>query len=191
MADNQLGFFESINSVISICIEEKSKDPIYILKRLMSEPFCRMHGPEHHTLVGFALLCAYKNSDGRLELEASLREMYKRSKSIPGGVCAMWGACGAAISSGIYVSIVTGSSPLSDDVWRMPLKMTSLSLDAISRFGGPRCCKRDSYISIIKAAEFTRQYLNVKMDTEKPICSHYHKNQQCLKRKCPFYKSEK
>jgi hypothetical protein len=30
---------------------------------LMAMPFCHMHGPEHHVMVGAALLTAYHNAE--------------------------------------------------------------------------------------------------------------------------------
>lgn len=41
----------------------------------MSMPFCHMHGPEHHVMVGSALLTAYKNAGGEIELKKALHEM--------------------------------------------------------------------------------------------------------------------
>ena len=71
----------------------------------MSMSFCHMHGPEHHIMVGAALLTAYKNAGGNIDLNKALLEMYSRGKDVPGGVCGFWGACGAAISTGMYMSI--------------------------------------------------------------------------------------
>ena len=51
-----------MDSIIALCLEETSKDPIAILEKMMSQPFCHMHGPEHHVLVGAALLTAYNNA---------------------------------------------------------------------------------------------------------------------------------
>lgn len=50
-------------------------------------PFCHMHGPEHHTLVGTALLTAYHNSGGNIELLPALKEMAARGRKVPGGAC--------------------------------------------------------------------------------------------------------
>ena len=96
---------KGMDSVIGICIQEKSKNPVEILRKLMNQPFCHMHGPEHHVMVGAALLTAYKNAGGSVELEIALMEMLRRGKSVPGGVCGFWGACGAEISAGMFISI--------------------------------------------------------------------------------------
>ena len=76
-----------LDSVMGVCLGSDSKSPIEILQEMMALPFCHMHGPEHHVMVGAALLTAYKNAGGALELEPALREMMSRGRSVPGGAC--------------------------------------------------------------------------------------------------------
>ena len=45
-----------------ICRHTDSKDPVAIMKKIILSPYIYMHGPEHHVLVGSALLAAYKNA---------------------------------------------------------------------------------------------------------------------------------
>ena len=61
--------------VWGICMTERSRSPVEILNRMMRQPFCHMHGPEHHVMVGAALLTAYKNAGGNIDLEKSLAEI--------------------------------------------------------------------------------------------------------------------
>ena len=176
-----------MDSIIAVCLNEKSKNPIEIMEKMMSMPFCHMHGPEHHVMVGAALLTAYKNAGGELDHEKALLEMYSRGKAVPGGVCGFWGACGAGISSGIYMSIATKSTPLTEEPWKLSNKMTSRALDRIGENGGPRCCKRDSYLAIIEAVKFTEEKLGVKMEIGDIKCSRSSQNNQCIGKKCPFF----
>ena len=76
-----------LDSIIGLCLNETSKNPIYIIKQMMALPFCHMHGPEHHVMVGSALLTAYKNAGGQIDLQQALSEMMNRGKSVPGGAC--------------------------------------------------------------------------------------------------------
>lgn len=69
--------------IIGLCLNEHSKNPIEIINKMMSQPFCHMHGPEHHVMVGAALLTAYHNAGGELELEKALTEVYRRGKEVP------------------------------------------------------------------------------------------------------------
>ncbi len=179
---------KGMDVIISICLNETSKNPIEVIEKMMKQPFCHMHGPEHHVMVGAALLTAYKNAGGELDLEKALVEMYNRGKQVPGGVCGFWGACGAGVSTGMYMSIVTGSTPLATKNWGLSNGMTSCALGKIGAVGGPRCCKRDSYLAITAAVEFTKEKLEVEMELEDIKCTRSELNNQCLGQNCPFYK---
>lgn len=94
-----------MDTIIGLCLAETSKNPIEIINKMMDLPFCHMHGPEHHVMVGVALLTAYQDAGGDIDLPAALTEMMNRGKSVPGGACGFWGACGAGISSGMFISV--------------------------------------------------------------------------------------
>ena len=117
--------------ILDLCRNESSKNPVEIMEKMMEQPFCHMHGPEHHVMVGCALLTAYKNAGGEIDLETALAEMYNRGKSVPGGACGFWGACGAGISAGIFVSVISGSTPLAEEPFALSHKMTSKALEQI------------------------------------------------------------
>ena len=178
---------EEWNDLKRICLEETSRDPIVVLEKLMAQPFCRMHGPEHHVIVGSALLTAYRNAGGQIDLPEALRELNARGSDVPGAVCGLWGACGACISTGQFLSVVTGSGPLEKEQWGLCMQMTAASLNAVAEVGGPRCCKRDSYLSVLTAADFVRRKLGVTMETTKPVCNRSHVNAQCVGSRCPFF----
>ena len=73
--------------ILGVCLQESSKDPADILEKLMTMDFCHMHGPEHHVMVGAALLTAYRNAGGSLDLSAALHDMFQRGRKVPGGAC--------------------------------------------------------------------------------------------------------
>ena len=175
-----------MDSILGLCLAETSADPIAILQKMMALPFCHMHGPEHHVMAGAALLTAYRNAGGRLELEPALREMYSRGKAVPGGACGFWGACGAGISAGQFLSIATASTPLAREPWGLSNRMTARALDSIGRVGGPRCCKRDSFLSVLAAVDFVREELGVEMARTVPRCAYSGQNSQCIGGRCPF-----
>ena len=62
------------------CLSSSSKNPYEIITDIMKKDFIHMHGPEHHTLVGAALLTAYKNAGGDIDLEKALKEMEIRGQ---------------------------------------------------------------------------------------------------------------
>ena len=121
-----------------------------------------------------------------IDLEKALCEMQARGRQVPGGTCGFWGACGAGISTGIFLSIVNKSSPLNTEVWGLGNRMTSAALAKIGEVDGPRCCKRDSWLSILTAIDFAREHLGVQMKRTIPVCNHSGKNNQCIGKRCPF-----
>lgn len=177
---------QGMDSIFGVCLAETSADPVAIVRRMMDLPFCHMHGPEHHVMVGAALLTAYKNAGGKLDLEKALHEMYRRGKEVPGGACGFWGACGAGISAGQFLSIATESTPLAAEPWGLSNQMTARALENIGKAGGPRCCKRDSFLAILAAVDFAREHLGVEMERTVPVCSYSSRNNQCIGRRCPF-----
>ena len=137
-------------------------------------------------MVGAALLTAYKNSGGKIDLSRALREMFRRGKGVPGGACGFWGACGAAVSAGIFVSIVTMASPLAVEPWGLANLATARALERIGALGGPRCCKRNSYTAVLAAVEFAKEKLGVVMETTPVICTRSAKNSECIGKRCPY-----
>ncbi|MBQ3653002.1 MAG: hypothetical protein II954_01140 [Synergistaceae bacterium] len=179
---------DGAGGIVSVCMKSGSRNPAEILDAMMSLPFCHMHGPEHHIMVGAALLTAYRNAGGEIELECALSEMLRRGREVPGGACGFWGACGAGISAGIFVSIVSGSTPLSVEPFRLSHMMTSRALAEIGGIGGPRCCKRDSYLSLLAGVDFVRENFGVEMVKPEITCKFFHQNNQCIGLRCPFRK---
>ena len=179
---------QGLDTIIGVCMEDPSRNPVEIIEKMMAMPFCHMHGPEHHVMVGAALLTAYKNAGGDIDLHKALIEIMNRGKNVPGGACGFWGACGAGISSGMFISIISKSTPLEQEPFALSHKMTAKSLSAIGEIGGPRCCKRDSFLSILAAIDFVKENFGVKMERPEIICSHSGQNNQCIGKRCPFSK---
>ena len=154
----------------------------------MASSFVHMHGPEHHFIVGASLLCAFCNTYGEVDLENALNAVISRGKKVPGGFCGMAGCCGAAVSAGIFLSVILKATPMSKEEWALSNRMTSRCLEAVSRLGGPRCCKRDSYTTILAAAEFLREELGKPLGvSDEILCSHFGDNAECLKVECPYF----
>lgn len=180
---------KGIDGIIGLCLEEDSRNPIEIIRKMMDMPFCHIHGPEHHIMTGCALLTAYRNSGGDIDLRSALNEMISRGSKVPGGACGFWGACGAAVSTGMFISIITGSTPLAVEAWGHSNLMTSRALLRLGETGGPRCCKRNSYMSILTAAGYAEEITGIRMDAQKPVCRHTASNNQCIGHRCPFHPS--
>ena len=179
---------KGIEAVMRECQTTKSRNPIEIMQKIMADPYIYMHGPEHHVMAGAALLVAYHNSGGEVDLDWALAEMKERGGQVPGGVCGFWGCCGAGVSTGIYMSIITKATPLSGKSWGLSNRMTSRALNAIGEIGGPRCCKRDTFTAVKEAVQMTKGELGIEMELpEKIECGFHVENQQCLRGKCPYH----
>ena len=183
---------QGIEQIAAFCRQSSSKNPLVIMQQLMAQPVIFMHGPEHHVLVGAALLTAYKNSGGAIELDSALDEMIRRGQQVPGGACGFWGCCGAAVSAGIFISIITQATPLKEQEWGLANLMTARALQAIGALGGPRCCKRNSFTAVKEAVQFVRQQFQIELELpEKIVCGFSPLNRQCKKEACPYYARQK
>ena len=175
--------------ILKFCASSPKTDPVEIALELMDHYGIQIHGPEHHLLVPACLLTAYLNLTGQTDKkEELLDEVYRRSNFIPGGFCWTNGTCGAAIGVGTFVSIITKAGPLSDREWQLSNLATARALDAIARSGGPRCCKRDTFIGLRTAREFLEELLQVRLPGNRYIiCRFHHLNAECTRENCMFY----
>lgn len=183
---------ERVKKIVAACLQETDRNPTVIFNHIAKMDFVRIHGPEHHVLDGAALLTAYYNAGADIDLQKSLNELMKRGLQMPGASCGMWGVCGAVSSMGAALSIIDGTGPLSTDAsWGKHMEFTSKALYNLSQAGGPRCCKRDAFLSFQKAIEYVNDNYDVKMESSDIVCSFNEKNEQCIKERCPFYKKSK
>jgi hypothetical protein len=178
---------DKFETIIAHCLQETSADPVANALRLMADPAISMHGPEHHLLDGAALLTAYHNAGGRFDLRKALLELKERASLMPGATCGYWGVCGSAASVGAALAILHGTGPLSDnDYYKDNLALTSRCLAKIGDLGGPRCCKRNAFLSLTTAASFLEERYGVKLPIAPFTCPYSNKNPTCLHEKCLF-----
>lgn len=184
-------FEDRCKEIVDVCLQEKSKNPIEMLKKIANQEFIRIHGPEHHILDGAVLLTAYYNAGGQIDLQKSLAELVKRGSQMPGATCGLWGVCGAVNSIGAALSIIDGTGPLSEDSsWGNHMMFSSNALRKLAEVGGPRCCKRNAFLALQEAIAFINDNYDVKLGESEIRCSYSDKNEQCIKARCPFYKTK-
>lgn len=179
----------AVDLIFQTCLRTELADPVALATRLMRSPLCHMHGPEHHFLVAAVIVAAACNARGNPSAkEAFLIEARRRAEGVPGGICGFWGSCGAGIGVGIAVSILTRATPLSKAEWRMANSATSAALGTIAVHGGPRCCKRNTYLALRQARQLLREQLGVELTDGGVIrCEHARRNRECLAAECPFF----
>ncbi len=171
------------------CRTTQLKDPHRIATVLMKNPQVNIHGPEHHFLVPAALLAAWYNKHTNTVMkDAAIITARRRAEDVKGGVCGSLGACGAAIGTGIFISLITGATPLSREEWRLANLMTSESLKVIAENGGPRCCKRNSFLAIDAAISYLKTHFATELAVDnKIICEFAILNPECLGEECCYY----
>ena len=172
-------------------LQSGEKDPLALLEQVMALPPVHMHGPEHHAIVPCVLLTAWHNNGGTGELKTMLSAALSRGRQVPGGVCGYWGVCGAAAGAGIYMSVLTGSNPVSRDAWAIPMELSSRCLQALAAVGGPRCCKRTSRLCVSEAAAFTAERFGLVMPLGEIRCGYMKDNRECIGTRCPYFPSGK
>ncbi len=182
----------SANDLIeTYCQAATGEDPLEMAVTLMRNPVVKMHGPEHHFLVPAVLLAAYYNHlQDPAAKEGKLKKARKRAEEVKGGFCGTHGSCGAGMGTGIFISLVTGATPLSHAEWRLSNLMTAQSLMRIAECGGPRCCKRDTYLALHSATDFLRDTFQVNLPTTRDFsCEFSAFNRECLGNECQFFKN--
>lgn len=187
----------SFEAVTASCVKyfgaPQGRHPIEIVREVMDDVNFPMHNFAHHYLVPAVLLAAMSVRDGSTaeSFEKRLAETAKRAKNVLPAFCGFYGACGAAVGCGIFMSVYTGTTPLSKDTWSLCNYATSGALEKMADLGGPRCCKRNTFT----AFKFMKQYmvdnLSAELDLPEEIeCGYSKFNAECIKKDCPYYKDE-
>ena len=169
-------------------LHTKEVNPINILKSIMHKDFINMHGPEHHFLDGAALLTALRNSGLDINLDSCLDLLQERTIKMPGAMCGFWGVCGSVTSIGAALSIIDKTGPLSnDESYANHMEFTSRVINVMSEIGGPRCCKRNAFISVTEGIKYANEKYGLNMPINNIGCEFSNLNKQCLNKKCPFH----
>ena len=182
---------EKYDFIIQDVALAKGKNPIVIVKDVMHKNYINIHGPEHHFLDGAAFLVAYRNAGGQIDLPSALAQLRERSIKMPGAMCGLWGVCGSTTSIGAALSVIHGTGPLScDDFYKEHMKYTSSCIAKMGDIGGPRCCKRNAFLSILAAVKFVEEHYGIKMECDAVTCEFTDWNKQCIKNRCPFFNAK-
>lgn len=180
---------EKYQNIKELVLTSVSKNPVEIAKKIMQKDFINIHGPEHHFLDGACFLAAYKNAGGNINIEEALNLLAERTIKMPGAMCGYWGVCGSVTSIGAALSIINKTTPLnSNEYYQDNMEFTSLVIDKMSKIGGPRCCKRNAFLSLSSGVEFVKNKYKIIMDIDNIICEFSNRNQQCININCPYFK---
>lgn len=176
--------------IIQACLNAPGTDPIAIFRHVAAMDFVRIHGPEHHILDGACLLTAFRNAGGDICLESALEKLLEEGLRMPGAMCGLWGVCGSVSSIGAALAIIDSTGPLStDSSWGSHMEYTSAALARLAAVGGPRCCKRDAFLSLLAAVDYLNSHYSVTLPVPKVQCDFFPDNRQCIGEHCPFSSS--
>lgn len=172
-------------------IASSDKDPIHLLQSVMHKDFINIHGPEHHFLDGAAFMAALYNNGLDFNLEDGLENLKNRTIKMPGAMCGYWGICGAAVSIAAVFSIIDKTGPLSSTSdYKKHMVYTSKVISKMSKIGGPRCCKRNAFISVKAGIEYANKNYGLNIGNKDYICTFSMQNLECLSNDCPFNKNK-
>lgn len=166
------------------CLKTGLTDPMEILRGLCQIKGLNMHGPEYHSMVPAALVSACANRTGG-DRARMVREAVQRGRDIKGGSCGLHGMCGAAGGTGIAYSVIGNVSPLSREERGNGMRVTAAALTEISRYNGPRCCKREAALAVEVAAQMIPGLEGSVKD--RYVCGQFKDNPTCLKKDCPYF----
>ena len=174
--------------LIEECMGMDTDDPVKVFKTLIRDEEIPMFSRMHHIIVPLALITAYWNVVRDFDLRSYLNEAADRAKEVPEMICGYWGTCGSCVGTGIFMSVVTRTNPLTRGRrYGQCNSVTSESLAAVAKIGGPRCCKRNAVTSILTACEFARTALGAEMHPSTYGCTRSDDNPDCLGNRCPYY----
>jgi len=178
---------DGLKLVERICRTAPETDMIGLLRRIRTHRAIPLHGPEHHALVPGIILATYRNLGGSLPDER-IGMGIRRGATVPGGACGFLGSCGAAVGVGIAFALILESTPLTPVARRCSQAATSTVLAEISRIEAARCCQRECYVALRKAAELSRELLPVTLRADEILdCEQVGENEECIGAACPLF----
>ena len=189
--EKDLAVFESLkDECLDIFKTRPTVNVSEIALEMMSREDVPMHFPFHHFIVPASLLtaAAVSRGDSYERLDEMLETAKERSKNVLGGFCGNYGACGAGVGAGIFMSVYTDSSPVSAATWSWCNEITGRCLQKLASVEGPRCCKRTAFLSISEAVPYINEKLGTALTfNEDQICSFHERNKECKGKLCPFF----
>jgi len=174
--------------VKAFCMNSKKTDPTSLAIEIMNSPIIKSHGAEHHFIVPAVLLTVVHNKTANpVNLKESLDLAGEKALEVPTNCTFDSGTCGAAIGTGIFLSIFTLQDELMDEEFSLPNSLTAESLRKISHSPGPACCKRDTYLSLAETVAFLSEKFAIELDNTDAKCTFSLRNRTCGHEECNFY----
>ncbi len=182
---------DALKVIERLLLASSETDLLTLFEEVRRHPAIPANGPEYHALVPGTILAAYRNSGGSLcdeELLAGLR----RGSQVAGGSCAFWGVCGAATGVGIAFSLILKANPLDGPARQAVQDASQQALAEISALPLARCCRRDCWLALRKAAELSANLLPIPLKAEGgEACDQMSSNRECAGTRCPWFPGQR
>jgi len=178
---------DALSVVKHLCLTTQETDTITLFDKIKKHPAVPLHGPEHHFIVPGVITAAYRNSGGAIGDEEILSAI-RRGADIPGGSCAFWGGCGAALGTGIAFGIILRSTPVKAFERQTVQQITGRIITALGELEAARCCRRETLTALKIAADLSRDILPIPLQANGAThCFQFNANKECIESKCPWY----
>jgi MoaA/NifB/PqqE/SkfB family radical SAM enzyme/SAM-dependent methyltransferase len=166
--------------------QNEDSDPVRVFLAMRRGYDFPLHGPEHHALVPAAFLAAYHRAHGYPDAE-TIWEAVEAGANLPGGTCAFWGSCSAALGVGIAYATILGATPLDAEARSRAQEAVGRILGRLAEFAAARCCRRESLAALQMACEMSAAMLPHELATdEATACDQAWENEECFGAECPY-----
>ena len=171
------------------CLSYKDIDPNALAVQIMNSPLIRMHGSEHHFIVPAVMLtCTYKNIKTDKDLSTLLDIAEDLAMNTISQDCQFdCDFCGAANSTRIFLDLFTQNSDNSDEILSLDKILTARCIKTIAELNLPRCCKRDTYITIQETTKFLKENFELDLPESSAKCTFSLRNKSCGREICIYY----
>lgn len=195
LADEDKSFNKTLNTLDAYyviktkCKKYLGNNPIDLAVEIMNIPAIRMHGAEHHYLTPAVLLTVFYNLTNRVASKDEALEDLEHYilKNAPQSCSLEAGTCGAAIGSSLFFKKYLSNYFPADKLKELSDYVREKSIKEIDQIKLSRCCKRDTYISIIETSKVIRNELSLDIELSEPKCTFSNRNKTCGMEACPFF----
>ncbi|MFA6011052.1 MAG: DUF5714 domain-containing protein [Desulfobacteraceae bacterium] len=178
---------DGLSVIRHICVQTGETDMLRLFEQIRRHPAIPMHGPEYHAMIPGIILCCYRNMGGDITDEVILSGI-TRGSTVAGGFCGFMGICGAAVGAGVAFSLILQANPVKAKERHSVQSITQQILKEIADLTAARCCQRDGYIALKKAAELSKEVISVALRADYSlVCRQRHKNKECPGKTCPLF----
>jgi hypothetical protein len=166
-----------------------SADPVAVFFTLRQGNAFPQHGPEHHALAAASVLFAYAKAYDHPD-EQVIASTIDQAALLPMGTCGLWGACSAALGVGMAVGAILGSTPKTGDARGCAQLVVAAILGRLGQLRAPRCCRRETLLSLRMVCDLSSVYLPHPLATTTPVaCDQMGTHAECRQAACPFHRA--